>query len=180
MKKENNVAAGTRPGLHYICLSESTIVWTKSRRQARANPGMPKIEIARLTNDGNSLHTPSSGFRRNPPLFLEGNKRNIIINKPPLVFPSLGRRGGIDSPLEGSPPKEGGVLPFVSIKNLDDHKITHPVFRLSPESTPLKMGGNVIVSEYSATHFKPVILSPAEPDESSKRLLRRNLVPKSM
>ena len=104
-------------------------------------------QSGRLTgNDGNSLHTPSSGFRRNPPLLLEGNKRNDFINKPPLVFPSLGRRGGVGSPLEGSPPKEGAVLPSVRIKNWDDRKITPPVFvpMRWDSATPLKGGGSGI------------------------------------
>ena len=59
-----------------------------------------------MGHDGNLLHTPSTGFRRNPPLLLEGNNGNYFINKPPLLFPSLGRRGGIgvaQSPLTAVP-----------------------------------------------------------------------------
>ena len=85
---------------------------------------------------------PVFSLRLNSPLLLEGIKRNYFINKPPLVFPSLRRRGRAGSPLEGSPPKEGGVLPSVSVRNWDDRKITPPVFipMCRDSATSLKVG----------------------------------------
>lgn len=75
-------------------------------------------------------------------LSLPFNKIYSSIGEPPPT-PSLERRGGADSPLEGSVRPTGGrgVLPSVSFRNWDDRKITPPVFA-SGESTPLKGGGS--------------------------------------
>ncbi len=104
--------------------------------------------VEQTGNDGNSLHTQSSGFRRNPPLLLEGNKRNDFSWKTPADGGTIHELSGDVTPPDfvpmyrdsATPLKGGGigepplVFPSFGRRGGQAQTLTRPLV-LSPEAS---------------------------------------------